>query len=82
MARLLPGRYTKGQLEGARLRNEYGLLYQFTTQLSSLKVPAGYRVILYEYDGFTGDNRIITADTPCLWTFLYRTKSLIYEVIG
>jgi len=34
--------------------------------LSSIKVPPGYRVILFQHSGFSGKRVVITEDEPCL----------------
>lgn len=49
---LKPGRYDVSQLA---IEND---------RLSSLRVPQGLRVILYEHDGFQGRTKEFTSDTP------------------
>jgi len=51
-------------------------------QLSSIRVPQGLRVTLYEHDNFTGSSRTITADMNCIeaaWND--RTSSIAVENI-
>ncbi|MEG4009908.1 beta/gamma crystallin-related protein [Microcoleus sp. Pol11C1] len=50
--KLGPGRYDVRQLT---IEND---------SLSSLRVPQGLRVILYEHDGFQGRTKEVTSDTP------------------
>ncbi|MUG91313.1 Tolloid-like protein 1 [Scytonema sp. UIC 10036] len=49
---LEPGRYDVGQIA---IGNDH---------LSSLKVPSGLRVILYEHAGFQGRSKVFASDTP------------------
>ncbi|GAB1544758.1 hypothetical protein NUACC21_74340 [Scytonema sp. NUACC21] len=49
---LEPGRYDVGQIA---IGNDH---------LSSLKVPSGLRVILYEHAGFQGRTKVFASDTP------------------
>jgi hypothetical protein len=56
-AGLAPGRYTLGQLQAQGFVND---------DLSSLRVPSGYRVTLYEHDNFTGRSLLKTADDDCV----------------
>lgn len=51
------GSYNLSQLISAGLRND---------DLSSLRVPAGYEVDLYQHDGFQGSKVTITGDDSCL----------------
>jgi hypothetical protein len=52
--------------------------------ISSVKVPAGMRVILYEHGGFGGATRILTADTPQLGPldFNDKTSSIVVETVS
>ena len=54
---LPPGDYTLGQLQAK------GLL---DNDLSSLQVNAGYQLVLYENDNFTGASLTLTANAGCL----------------
>jgi len=54
---LATGTYTTAQLSSAGIANNW---------ISSLKVPAGYTVTLYDGDSQTGTNVVATADNSCL----------------
>jgi hypothetical protein len=62
-------RYNLGQL---RIPND---------QLSSLKVPAGLRVVLYEDVDFGGQVRVINRDEPCLVDKTFNDLTSSLEVI-
>jgi hypothetical protein len=49
--------------------------------LSSLKVPKGMKVTLYEGVGFTGQFKLVTQDTPALEDFNDATSSIKVEKI-
>lgn len=51
---LAPGNYTLSQLQAKGVANDWA---------SSVKVPAGRKVIMYEHDNFTGASWTLTADT-------------------
>jgi hypothetical protein len=51
-------------------------------RLSSLKVPPGYRVTLYEHANFSGNSKRISADTTMLNDFNDVTSSLVVEADG
>jgi hypothetical protein len=50
-------------------------------QLSSLKVPPGFRVTLYEHSGFQGRTKQFTADAPSVGDFNDLTSSMVVEVV-
>lgn len=45
-------------------------------KISSVKVPNGLKVTLYEHDGFTGGTLVMTEDNRCLSTFNDMTSSI------
>ncbi|NBO98856.1 MAG: hypothetical protein EBU90_01840 [Proteobacteria bacterium] len=45
-------------------------------RISSVKVPSGLKVTLYEHDGFTGDTLVLTGDNKCLSNFNDMTSSI------
>lgn len=47
--------------------------------ISSVKVPAGWKVTLFEHAGFQGAAKVITANTPGLPDFNDRASSLVVE---
>jgi subtilisin family serine protease len=47
--------------------------------LSSLRVPAGWTVTLYQHAGFTGAQRVVTADTDWVGDFNDLTSSIIVQ---
>ena len=47
--------------------------------ISSVKVPAGWRVTLYQHAGFNGTSKVLTADTPALPDFNDQTSSIVVE---
>ncbi|MFX1294958.1 MAG: beta/gamma crystallin-related protein [Promethearchaeota archaeon] len=52
-------------------------------KLTSIKVPAGLKVTLFEHVGFRGESRVITCDTPSVGKhFNDKTSSIIVEEIG
>ena len=51
------GDYTLGQLQSRGVFND---------DISSLRVSAGYQVVLYEHDNFQGAALTLRGDTPCL----------------
>lgn len=55
--RLGPGNYTLSQLTALGIAND---------NISSISVPPGYSVTLYEHDNFLGNSRTVTGDTDCL----------------
>ena len=61
------GRYDVGQLS---IGND---------QISSGKVPPGWKVTLYQEAGFRGNTKVLTADTPALPDFNDRTSSIVVE---
>lgn len=55
--------------ESTRLElGSYPLLDDFDNQISSIKIPAGYKYILYEDENFTGASIELTANESCLST--------------
>lgn len=65
--RLGPGQYDLGQLTIGG------------DQLSSLRVPPGWRVTLYEHPGFSGESAVYTADAIFVDAFNDRTSSIVVE---
>ena len=55
--RLPPGNYSMGDLHARGVRND---------DLSSIRVPRGYTVTIYEHDGFQGQYRTLTQSDECL----------------
>ncbi|MDE1465098.1 M12 family metallopeptidase [Spartinivicinus poritis] len=53
---LKPGRYTLKQLQAKGMKND---------DISSLKVSAGYEVVLYQHDQFNGWRKTLNSDTSC-----------------
>jgi M6 family metalloprotease-like protein len=47
--------------------------------ISSVRVPPGWRVTLYQHAGFAGATRVLTADTPALTGFNDATSSIIVQ---
>lgn len=47
---------------------------------SSLKVPAGLKVTLYDGDNFTGDSLVLTADGSCLKNNSFNDKASSFKV--
>ncbi len=64
---LAVGRYDLGQLS---IGNDV---------ISSVKVPSGWKVTLYQHGGFQGATKVLTADTPALPDFNDRTSSIVVE---
>jgi|GEM_PF-2592551 len=56
-ATLSPGNYTMAQLTAKGIINN---------DASSIKIPAGYTVTLYDNDNFTGTSLVLTSDNSCL----------------
>lgn len=50
--------------------------------LSSVRVPAGVEVVVFQDGGFEGQRRIITSDTPMLTDFNDLTSSIQVKAIG
>lgn len=50
--------------------------------LSSVHVPAGLQVVLFEHEGFLGDRRMLTSDTPALESFDDMTSSIQVKAVG
>ena len=52
--------------------------------VSSLRVPKGYQVKLYEHDGRKGTSKTYTSDVECLWNsgFNNKTTSLTVSLLG
>jgi len=68
--RLPPGGYDLAQLG---LAND---------SLSSVKVPRGLRVVLYEHAGFGGAKIAYESDTTNVGSFDNKTSSIVVEVVG
>ena len=49
--------------------------------LSSLRIPAGVRVTLYQHANFKGRTRVLTDDTPSLGDFNDQTSSIVIEPV-
>jgi hypothetical protein len=45
--------------------------------VSSLKVPVGWTVILYENSGYSGSSKTVTADCSSISDFNDKTSSLV-----
>ena len=62
-------------------RYDIGSMGIANDEISSVRVPAGLRVILYEHGGFGGATRILTRDTPNLGAlgFNDKTSSIVIE---
>lgn len=58
-------------------RYDIGQLTIGNDVISSVKVPWGWKVTLYEHAHFQGDTRVITADTPALAGFNDKTSSIV-----
>lgn len=56
-AGLSTGTYTLGQLQGFGVKND---------DISSIQVPAGYKVTLYNDDNFGGSSVVLTGNDSCL----------------
>lgn len=68
---LTAGRYTLSQLQALGMKND---------DITSLKVPFGYRVTLYNDDNFGGATRVLTADTAWIGSdFNDVTSSIVVE---
>jgi hypothetical protein len=76
LASLPPGRYDPSQLSNERLKRQ---VLALSGNVFSLRVPAGYRAILYDDVGFQGVGRNFTGDTRCF--FFGKISSLIIEAI-
>lgn len=50
--------------------------------ISSLKVPAGLRVTLYEDAGFRGNSRVYTADKDWVGDFNDKTSSILVDIVA
>jgi hypothetical protein len=50
-------------------------------EMSSLKVPKGYEVVLFEQDNLSGPFVVLTGEIPSLFSYLFndRARSLIYR---
>ena len=71
--RLAVGSYTMAQLASLGVTND---------NISSISVPPGLKVTLYEHSNFTGASQVITADTDCLGTSMNdKTSSIIVSPI-
>lgn len=66
-AGLGPGAYTKDQLAALQVVNN---------DVSSIEVPAGWAVTLYDGDNFTGDSITVTSDSRCFSPFDNKASSL------
>lgn len=62
---LTPGKYNMGSL---KIGND---------RLSSLKVPRGWKVSLYQHANFTGHVKVVTQDNPAITDFNDQTSSII-----
>ena len=52
--------------------------------MNSIRIPPGYKVTLYEGQGFSGKSIELTADCPGLeiYDFFYRTNSIAVQLLG
>jgi PA14 domain. len=57
-------------------------LGMYDKDIASIKVPAGYKVILYENDNFSGSSKEITANDTCMTDWIDRTSSLQVKTDG
>ncbi len=68
--KLIPGKYSMGDLSNGGC-------------LSSLKVPDGIRVTLYEYADFTGKKKSFTTDAPWVGDdFIDKMCSIMVELLS
>lgn len=67
------GDYTLTRLIQAGLRND---------DISSVRVPPGLAVHLYEHDGFKGRVVTLTADAPCLVTQAFNDAASSIRVVA
>ncbi|MEV7170482.1 hypothetical protein AB0O18_12365 [Streptomyces sp. NPDC093224] len=80
-----PTIYVDAHYKGANVRlaaGTYGIVDPQVGEdtISSVRVPAGWRVTLYEHQGLKGDTLTLTADTPYVGdAFNDRTSSLKVE---
>ncbi len=51
-------------------------------QLSSIRIPSGYRVTLYEHGGFQGRTQVLTSDVAAISGFNDMTSSIVIEKMG
>ena len=61
------GQYSQADLAAKGVNNN---------SLSSIKVPQGFKAILYDGDNFTGSTLEVTADNSCVGSFNDKTSSL------
>jgi hypothetical protein len=64
-------------LDGGRY--DIGRLSFGNDRISSVKVPPGWKVTLYQDAGFRGATRVLTADTPALADFNDHPSSIVVE---
>lgn len=68
---LTTGSYTLSQLQALGMKND---------DITSLKVPFGYRVIMYQDDNFGGSTKVLTEDTAWIGSdFNDVTSSIVVE---
>ena len=63
-------------------RYDVGKLSFGNDMISSVKVPQGWKVTLYQHAGFRGVTRVLTADTPALPGFNDHASSIVVERTG
>lgn len=71
-ATLSPGNYTLAQMAAKGAIND---------DASSIKIPAGYTVTLYEHDNFTGASLVLTSDNSCLISNSFNDKVSSLKVV-
>lgn len=69
---LSAGRYDYNAMVSAGIKND---------ALSSVKVPDGYRVTLYNDAGFSGGAKVLLQDTSSLGSFNDKTSSIVIEKV-
>jgi hypothetical protein len=65
-----PGRFDMQQLAEHGIPND---------SVSSMKVPVGWRVTMYQHAGFQGATQVLVADTPALPNFNDACSSMVVD---
>jgi len=60
-------------------RHDLGQLSIGNDVISSVRIPPGWRVTLYQHAGFQGTTKVLTANTPALPDFNDMTSSIVVE---
>jgi hypothetical protein len=76
------GGFSGGLKVGDYNKNELTLIGILDNDIASLKVPEGFKVILYEGDDFEGESIELTTDNRCLDAWNDRTSSLQVKTNG